>query len=167
VVGFVVSMRRSREGLFTLVLLGALVGCDHGTKLVAKNRLEGQPPHTVISSVLELRYVENTDVAFNLLRLMPERPRAVTLTIVGALAIAGLGVVVARARGGRATRVAFLLILAGALGNYADRVFRGYVVDFIRLPHWPVFNVADILVVAGVALLLALNLRLQEPLQPT
>jgi signal peptidase II len=50
-------------------------------------------------------------------------------------------------------RAALLLIAAGAAGNYFDRLLRGYVVDFIHLTHWPVFNVADIYVVAGAGLL--------------
>jgi signal peptidase II len=147
-------MGPSRQSISVFVLLVTLVGCDHATKFAAKAELEGQPPHTLISSVLSLQYLENTDVAFNLLRFVPERPRAVALTVVGALAIAGLAAAVARRRGSRATRLGLVVILAGALGNYLDRIFRGYVVDFVRLPHWPIFNVADVLVVAGVALLL-------------
>jgi len=54
----------------------------------------------------------------------------------------------------RAVRLGLVLILAGALGNLGDRLFRGYVVDFIHVSHWPVFNVADICVSVGAALLL-------------
>jgi len=43
-----------------------------------------------------------------------------------------------------------LLVVAGLLGNLIDRVFRGYVVDFVDLRFWPVFNLADSLVVIGV-----------------
>jgi signal peptidase II len=53
----------------------------------------------------------------------------------------------------RWTRAALLLISAGALGNYLDRLWRGYVVDFVHVSYWPVFNVADAYVVAGAALL--------------
>ena len=54
--------------------------------------------------------------------------------------------------------MAYALLLAGALGNLSDRLFRGYVVDFIHLHHWPIFNVADICIVVG-ALLFALHAR--------
>jgi signal peptidase II len=59
---------------------------------------------------------------------------------------------------------AFGLLLAGILGNLADRMFRspgpfrGHVVDFIALPHWPVFNVADICINVAAALILLLAL---------
>ena len=61
----------------------------------------------------------------------------------------------ARRSGTGVTRAAMLLVTAGALGNYLDRVVRGYVVDFVHLAHWPVFNVADAYVTAGGVLLLA------------
>jgi signal peptidase II len=49
--------------------------------------------------------------------------------------------------------------LGGALGNLADRVARGYVVDFIHVEHWPVFNVADTWVTLGVALFVYASAR--------
>ena len=55
-------------------------------------------------------------------------------------------------------RAALLLVLSGAVGNIIDRVCRGYVVDFFEFTFldWPVFNVADIYVVAGVVLMVLL-----------
>jgi signal peptidase II len=50
------------------------------------------------------------------------------------------------------------LLLGGALGNLLDRLRQGYVTDFVHLPHWPSFNVADICITLGVvALVLALE----------
>jgi signal peptidase II len=46
------------------------------------------------------------------------------------------------------------LLLGGALANAVDRVTQGYVVDFIQLPHWPVFNVADSGITVGVVVLM-------------
>jgi signal peptidase II len=45
------------------------------------------------------------------------------------------------------------LVLGGAIGNFWDRIQRGEVTDFLKLPHWPAFNVADIAITAGVILL--------------
>ncbi len=59
-----------------------------------------------------------------------------------------------------AAGVAGGLVLAGTFGNnVVDRLRQGYVTDFIKLPHWPNFNVADILLVAGVGLLILLLIR--------
>ena len=59
----------------------------------------------------------------------------------------------------RMTQIALATILAGALGNLLDRVARGYVVDFIHVRGWPVFNVADVAVVVGVILLGVAHLK--------
>jgi signal peptidase II len=143
-----------------------LVGCDHATKYLAKAELEHQSSRHVVGSLLELRYVENTDVAFNMLRWIPEGVRGPLLLAFGALSVlllfAVLWFAVLRGRPGAAlTQASIVLILAGALGNYADRLVRGYVVDFIQVPHWPVFNVADVCVSAGAALLAWTTLRRQ------
>jgi signal peptidase II len=55
----------------------------------------------------------------------------------------------------------FAMVVAGALGNMVDRGLHGHVVDFIHITRWPIFNVADVAVVAGV-LLLALGARRPE-----
>jgi signal peptidase II len=146
-------MRPIASRLVLLVGLTLLVGCDHATKFAAKSELEGHGPRSLIHGLVDLRYTENTDVAFNLLRAVPERIRAPLLVIMGAAAmIALLGFLLLQSGLGLA-RVALLLMTAGALGNYLDRLVRGYVVDFVQIPHWPVFNVADAYVTAGAILL--------------
>jgi len=150
------SLRRS---VLVMSALVALVGCDHVTKLAAKAELETHAPRPLITSVLDLRYTENTDVAFNLLRWVSAPVRGPLLLVFGVIAILAVAGVLLRWRGSEVSRVALVFVLAGALGNYLDRAFRGYVIDFIHVPHWPVFNVADIWVTGGIALLLVANLR--------
>jgi len=157
-------MRRRYECLLLMSLLFSLVGCDHVTKALAKSELQAQPAQQLIEPILKLRYVENTDVAFNLLRWVPADVRAPLLIATGALAILALGALLWRGGGTGWGRVGLALVLAGALGNYADRLARGYVVDFIHVTHWPVFNVADILVTVGGALVLLQGLRRQPSL---
>jgi signal peptidase II len=147
-------MSRASRWVLLLVALFGLVGCDHATKLAAKSQLEAAPPAQLIESVLALTYVENRDVAFNLLRWIPTHVRAPLLLVNGAVAIVALSVLFRRWRVRGAARVGLLLILAGAIGNYLDRVLRGYVVDFIHVRYWPVFNVADVLLTLGMGLLL-------------
>jgi signal peptidase II len=65
----------------------------------------------------------------------------------------------------RWTALAFSLVLGGAVGNLCDRIFRepgflrGHVVDFIRFPHWPSFNVADSAITVGAVLVVLLGWR--------
>ena len=144
--------------MWMLGILTLLVGCDHATKFAAKSQLEGGPPHSLVRGLVDLQYVENRDLAFNLLRWLPEKVRGPALLVVGAVGVLAIAALLLRRRPQRpVVRVALTAILAGALGNCVDRLFRGYVVDFVHVHHWPVFNVADAYVTAG-AVLLALLL---------
>jgi signal peptidase II len=143
----------SRHRLAILSLLAILVGCDHVTKEVAKRQLENGPPRIIVTGVMDLRYTENTDVAFNLLSWVPEATRKPLLAITGGVAVLVLGLLLFRRNGLPRGKLAVVFVAAGALGNYLDRVTRGYVVDFFYVRHWPVFNVADIYVTVGAALL--------------
>jgi signal peptidase II len=148
------SMRATTARLVFLGLLTLLVGCDHATKSVAKAALEGEHPRDLIHGVVDLQYRENTDMAFNLLRWIPEDVRRPTLLAGGALALLALVTTLLR-RPPKVplVRVALLLVTAGAVGNYLDRLTRGYVVDFVHVHHWPVFNVADAYLTMGGVLL--------------
>ncbi len=55
--------------------------------------------------------------------------------------------------------LSILFIIFGALSNFIDRVALGYVVDYIDLPFWPVFNLADVMIVAGVVLFFYFSIR--------
>lgn len=136
-----------------LVLTVVLFGCDHVTKHAAEAALSQGGPVNLVHGVLELRYAENHDTAFSLLRVLGLTPVPTVLlaiAVVATLAVMGTWVAT-RARLGRLQHVGFALVLAGALGNAVDRAARGFVVDFIHVSHWPIFNVADVLVVLGVA----------------
>lgn len=151
-----------------LLLAGVvpLVGCDHATKWFAKEALEDQPSRQLLGRVVQLTYAENTDIAWNLLRWIPETARKYLLLVVGAIAVIALLVMLFRTERPW-PRAALALISAGALGNYLDRLGRGYVVDFIHVTHWPVFNVADAYVVAGAALMALVAWRTRpEPARP-
>jgi signal peptidase II len=142
--------KRLASRLLILVLLLLLVGCDHASKGVAKAELESGGAREVISGLVSFRYVENTDVAFNLLRWVPESIRFPALLAVGAVAVAALVFLLLRARWDLGVALfALVLVTAGAVGNYLDRVVRGYVVDFVHFEHWPVFNVADVYITVG------------------
>lgn len=152
-----------------LLLLVAFNGwaLDLATKVVAVGRLEGRPPVTVIDGVLYLQLVRNAGAAF-----------AMATGATWVLTLIAVGVVLAIFNVAGRLRsvgwaVALGLVLAGALGNLTDRLFRapgplvGRVVDFISLfaPDgnvWPVFNVADSAICLGGALLVVLALAGRE-----
>ncbi|MBW2458410.1 MAG: signal peptidase II [Deltaproteobacteria bacterium] len=144
-----------------------LVGCDHATKHWAETSLRAAPRVEVLSGVLDLRYAANHDSAFSLSRLViPKTVKRPILIALGCVGVTGLVVVWTRRRRARWwEHTAYLLLVAGAVGNVGDRVVRGYVVDFIHLHHWPIFNVADVLLVAGMVLL-ALSWRRSLPRPP-
>jgi signal peptidase II len=162
--------RRSRHVLLLLALValvGGLVGCDHATKRLATTQLAGRPAVTIVGGAVSLRYVENRDSAFGLLRrLAPttRRPLLVAASLVATALVVALWW--QRRRSGWLGHLAFALVLAGGVGNLVDRAFRGYVVDFVHVRYWPVFNVADAYLVVGIALLLVLNRRFAA-LSPT
>lgn len=138
--------------LIGLILL-LLVGCDHASKGVAKAELESDGARELVRGIMSLRYVENTDIAFNLLRWVPQTIRFPALIAAGAVAVVGLVWLLFRAPHKAGVPLcALVLVTAGAAGNYLDRIVRGYVVDFVHLKHWPVFNVADVYITAGYAL---------------
>lgn len=151
-----------------LFLIAGLTGCDLATKHVAQRSLRGQPPTVLLSGVAELRYAENRDTAFGLLRAIPAGPRRVVILglKLGVLGFLGFLWWSQRSRARRFEQFGYAILLAGALGNLADRLFRGYVVDFIHVSHWPIFNVADVLIAVGVGLLALGYLRPAKPTRP-
>lgn len=139
-----------------LVLLGAVSGAvlalDQWTKALATAHLMDGPAVPLIGTLVQLTYTRNSGVAFGL-GAGTNFPFYL-FSIAAAVAIVWL-FVAGRVRGTR-TQVALALILGGALGNLVDRVTAGTVVDFILLSwrRWdfPVFNLADTAVTAGVVL---------------
>ena len=137
-----------------MAIAGAVIALDQTTKTVAQDRLSRGPVHIVGPLDFELSY--NTGAAFGL-----GRGWAPLLVLVG---VALVAVVIGMGRTAR-TRIGLVasgLVLGGALSNLGDRLFRangGAVIDFIRLPHWPTFNLADSSIVVGVVLLALGNLR--------
>lgn len=152
---------------FLVILLALLtVGCDQSTKHFALHSLQGAPQ--VLFPGLQLTYTENRDMAFGLLEtLLDERARLWLLTFAKSAALVlGVAYYVRRRRVSSTTeRIGLGLVLAGAAGNLIDRVRFGYVVDFLQMPYWPVFNVADVAIVLGIGLL-ALTYSRSEALAP-
>lgn len=149
--------RQRRLGLFVTVAALAYAA-DVVTKIIAVAKLEGPPVETVtvIPDVLDLTLVRNSGAAFGI---------ATGYTaVLSVIAIGVCAVVIRIARNLRDPlwALALGLLLGGALGNLTDRLVRepgplqGHVVDFLQLPNWPVFNLADCSVTVA-AVLIALQ----------
>ena len=151
--GRAVSLRRAMYLLAALSIFGA----DQLTKAWAITHLRFDEGVSVIPGFLKFIYAENPGIAFGQLQRGGSWGRWLLISFA---VIAAIGVLVYFFRTPRTeTRVlcACALLVAGIVGNLVDRLRFGHVVDFILLYagdfHWPVFNVADMSICAGAALL--------------
>ena len=138
--------------ILNLVCVAALVGIDQAIKLWATQYLAPVEAITVIPHVVELRFVLNQGMAFSL--LSGKQLFLILATSAALLLVAYL--LFFRSRGKLLQQIAFILVLAGGIGNLIDRVLHGTVVDFfaVTFTNFAVFNVADCYVTVGVCLLL-------------
>lgn len=140
-----------------------IVMADQITKLIAKQNLYPDVTINLIPGYLSLTYLENRGAAFGIFR-----NKKFFLIGLTALVIAFMLYYLLKNRNmTKLMKLSFILIISGAIGNLIDRVFRGYVVDFIHFYiknvfDWPVFNIADICVVCGTILLAAVMLFSKE-----
>ena len=144
----------SRHRLLFAVVAAAAYAVDLGTKLLAVAHLSPDDPVAVVGGLLRLDLVRNPGAAFS-----TGTSYTLLLSVI-ALVAAAVVIRFGGRLGDRIWAIALGMLLAGVCGNLTDRVFRepgflrGHVVDFLELPHWPVFNVADMLIDAGVVLII-------------
>lgn len=142
---------RLRLGLAALVA-ATTVALDLVTKRLAAIQFSDEPL-TVIPGLLWFNYVENPGAAFSMLQ-----NAGPFLAVAATVAVVVLFVSLRRPRP-LIEVVSFGLVAGGAMGNLVDRVVRadgfldGHVIDWIQLPNFPLFNIADSAVTVGVALL--------------
>lgn len=137
-------------GVICFILLILL---DQLTKKWAVFRLKGQSPIILIKNVFQLYYLENHGAAFGILQ--GKRAVFICITVVILAIIIYCYARLPFSRKYRILRIFMVLIAAGAVGNFIDRISRNYVVDFFffNLINFPVFNVADIYVTCSTILL--------------
>jgi signal peptidase II len=145
--------------LIVLAITAVLVGLDQLTKWLAVTLFRGEEPLTVIPGFFELTYVENRGAAFG----MMQGGRWLFIVLTGAVMVALLALLLfGRYRSYMMFNAGVILTVAGGIGNFVDRLFQGYVVDFLHVflrteaISWdfPVFNFADCCVVIGSVVLL-------------
>jgi lipoprotein signal peptidase len=142
-----------------LAVAAAVLVTDIISKVVVVATLSDRAPIRLLGGLMKLRVTRNPGAAFSI---------GPSLTVV--FAVIAVGVIVFILRTSRRIQslswaVTLGLLLGGATGNLADRLlrapgpFRGYVVDWIQVPHWPVFNIADSCIVCGGLLAVYLAVR--------
>jgi signal peptidase II len=132
-----------------LAACGVIVALDQGTKALATS-LVTRGDRVEVLPFLAFENVRNEGVAFGI-------GGDISAVFIGATVLVLLGFLVFLAFRGGSGWLVWLpaaLLIGGALGNLADRVRDGAVTDFIDLPLWPTFNLADVAIVVGVLLLL-------------
>lgn len=142
--------------LFVVVAAGGLL-LDQLTKIIAVRWLDPADPPVLLGGLLTLRLIRNPGAAFSL---------GENFTMVFALlAVAVVSFVLIRLApkiNHPGWAVALGLLVAGVSGNLMDRIFRtpgvlrGHVVDFFQLPHFAIFNIADVCITSAAVLIMVL-----------
>lgn len=126
------------------IVLAAVLALDQGTKALVRSSLRlGERQDLVLG--IDLVRTRNTGIAFGALG-----GAATLVSIAVGVALAGLVVFFLTHSTRRLAWLSTGLLLGGAIGNIVDRVAEGSVTDFIKLPWWPAFNVADVAITLGV-----------------
>ena len=139
--------------IIAIISTAILVALDQWSKAFATNYLMGAPSVVVIENFLSLTYHRNAGAAFGILQ--GGRWFFLIFAVVILVAISIYFVKLPHDRVHNAIRCSLVLIAAGGIGNSIDRLINSFVVDFLRFDfiNFPIFNVADIYVVAGTILM--------------
>lgn len=152
----------------TLYLIAWVVWLiDLGTKVWAEKVLSSRANIEVIGSFLQLTFIRNSGAAFSI---------GTGKTIIFTIFALGVLIFITRYASqitSKGWAVVCGLLLGGILGNLTDRIFRepsflqGHVIDWIQVPNWPVFNVADSVIVIAAVIAMILTIRNIAPIKPT
>ena len=152
----------------TLYLIAWVVWLiDLGTKVWAEKVLCSRANIEVIGSFLQLTFIRNSGAAFSI---------GTGKTIIFTIFALGVLIFITRYASqitSKGWAVVCGLLLGGILGNLTDRIFRepsflqGHVIDWIQVPNWPVFNIADSAIVIAAVIAMILTIRNIAPIKPT
>ena len=147
----------------TIIILSIIfLIVDQITKILVVNSLVPGENIEIIKNIFGIIYTNNTGAAFSILL-----GKRIFLIVVAVLIIGVLLYYIKRNKiEKKIDIIALSFVIGGSIGNLIDRIVRGYVIDFISIKlgnyNFPIFNVADILIVIGVFLLLLSSRRRQS-----
>ena len=142
-------MSRGRVLAATALTAIAVIVVDQLVKTLVRGDLAEGEHRDVVGAALRLVHVENDGVAFGRLSGSPW-----LVALVVAAALVALLVYFGTHLDVRGIWLPTGMLIGGAVGNVIDRAARGAVTDYIKLPHWPAFNLADAAITVGVVVLL-------------
>jgi signal peptidase II len=169
---------RAGKGLVFAVLAPLLLGFDFASKHAVAAALPVGGEVSLVPGWISIFHSENPDIAFSVPVPLP------LIALFGVAAVVAMvASLIALPRGARMQAAAIAALVAGALGNLLDRIGDGSVTDFVRLQAgeprlaawfverfgtstWPIFNVADVCILAGVLLWLAASATDEAPAEP-
>lgn len=151
----------------TFIVAGSIVGVDQLCKAVVRQLIPLHDSISLIPGLVNLTHVQNTGAVFGILNAADFPFKPVVMTGVALLALVILGVYAVRfSSHGAAARIGLALIFGGALGNMADRLVIGHVVDFVDVYwgtyHFWAFNIADSTITIGAICLLIDTVRAEH-----
>lgn len=156
-----VVVRLLRGRAFKLTVLATVlltIGCDRATKRLALEHLADRPGHRFLADTVRLQFIENRGGFLGLGSNLPERTRTGLFVLGTGLLLLGVLAWGVRSRVHGPAFAGLALLWAGGVSNLFDRVMRGSVIDFLNVGVGPlrtgIFNVADMAIMAGCALLL-------------
>ncbi len=157
---------RKRQIVFAISSVLAILFLDQYSKFLVSLKLATGESIPVIKDILHITFVRNTGAAFGLFK-----NSTIIFILISVAAVVVISGFILRSiqRGDFSLRVLFnaglVLILSGAMGNLIDRLRFGYVIDFIDVRIWPVFNIADTSITIGTIFLLSSFILTGRPQQ--
>jgi signal peptidase II len=143
----VADTARRRVAVRAALVCALVIALDQLTKHTLGTWIKpGQVRHLIPG--LKLVYERNTGVAFSFLA-----GTGALVYVITAVALIALIVFLMMRPGRRLLWLPTGMLVGGAIGNLIDRIALGSVIDFIKLPHWPAFNIADTCITFGVIIL--------------
>ena len=143
------------------IIIALILVADQLVKYLVQSAMELNQSIPLIDGIFHITYIHNYGAAFSILQ-----NKTVFLIIIQVVVITGILIYLIKKRNTEHSimLLSLSLIVAGGFGNLIDRILKGYVVDFLDLRVWPIFNVADISVCVGCGLMVLYVLFIEPKL---
>ncbi len=147
--------KRRINNLIGILAIPLILSIDQFSKAIISSRLSAGQSIPIIKNALHITFVKNSGAAFGLFK-----NSTYFFIAISVIAVIMIGVILLKVfRSGKFSEnvsgnLGLILIMSGAIGNLIDRVSLRYVIDFIDVRVWPVFNIADSSITIGTVILI-------------